>query len=247
MPIKKSAITHYILGKSAISVYNLMAFFLFVPYGLVLLSRGYPILNVSLWLVSIMALVLCINYLNFIVNKSDKALMIIGGILLTLYGLDYFQLLPVREFFGPLFHGLYQYPITVLIPLTLAAITYYINYRYLRNRIFLDASLKTKSKEAKTSDLAWTKRFGDMAPFLQLDLKMIWRNKRTKAQVVISLLFVFLWLDFLFAGRIRQYDAHAGILGHFYDGNFLDQFWTVHPSLGQLLLQYDDVPEHTLT
>lgn len=230
MPIKKSAITHYILGKSAISVYNLMAFFLFVPYGLVLLSRGYPILNVGLWLVSIMALVLCINYLNFIVNKSDKALMIIGGILLTLYGLDYFQLLPVREFFGPLFHGLYQYPITVLIPLTLAAITYYVNYRYLRNRIFLDASLKTKSKEAKTSDLAWTKRFGDMAPFLQLDLKMIWRNKRTKAQVVISLLFVFYGLIFYSQEEFANMMPMLAFLGIFMTGIFLTNFGQFIPA-----------------
>ncbi|WP_431126889.1 DUF5687 family protein [Flagellimonas flava] len=230
MPIKKSTITHYILGKSAVSVYNLMALFLFVPFGIVLLFYGYPGLNVGLWLVSIMALVLCINYLNFIVNKSDKALMIIGGILLSLYGLDYFQLLPVREFFGPLFHGLYQYPITVLIPLTLAAITYYVNYRYLRNRIFLDASLKTKSKEAKTSDLAWTKRFGDMAPFLQLDLKMIWRNKRTKAQVVISLLFVFYGLIFYSQEEFANMMPMLAFLGIFMTGIFLTNFGQFIPA-----------------
>lgn len=230
MPIKKSSITHYILGRSGVSVYNLMALFFFVPFGIVLLYKGYPALNVGLWLVSIMALVLCINYVNFIVNKSDKALMIIGGILLALYGLDYFQLLPVREFFGPVFHGLYQYPIAVVIPIALAALAYFINYRYLKHRIFLDASLKTKSKEAKTSDLAWTKRFGDMGPFLQLDLKMIWRNKRTKAQVFISLLFVFYGLIFYTQEIYANMMPMFAFLGIFMTGIFLTNFGQFVPA-----------------
>ncbi|WP_422349638.1 DUF5687 family protein [Flagellimonas sp.] len=230
LPIKKSAITHYILGRSGISAYNLMALFLFVPYAVVLLYHDYPILNVGLWLVSVMALVLCINYVNFIVNKSDKALGFIGGLILMLYGLDYFHLLPVREFFGPVFHGLYQYPIMVLAPITLAALAYWINYRHLRNRIFLDASLKTKSKEAKTSNMAWTRRFGDMGTFLQLDLKMIWRNKRTKAQVFISLLFVFYGLIF-YAQEIyaTMVPMHV-FLGIFMTGIFLTNFGQFIPA-----------------
>jgi hypothetical protein len=39
--------------------------------------------------------------------------------------------------------------------------------------------LQSKVEEANASDLSWTKRFGAIAP-LQLDLKMIWRNKRPK-------------------------------------------------------------------
>ncbi|MCL6266688.1 DUF5687 family protein [Flagellimonas myxillae] len=230
MPIKKSAITHYILGRSGISAYNLMALFLFLPFGIVLLVKGYPVLNVVVWLVSILAIVLTINYVNFIVNKNDKALAIIGSTLLTMYGLDYFGLLPVREFFGPVFHGLYQYPITVLVPITLALLAYYINYRFLRGQIFLDASLKTKTKEAKTSDLAWTRRFGDMGSFLRLDLKMIWRNKRTKAQVFISLLFVFYGLIFytqeIYANMVP---LHA-FLGIFMTGIFLTNFGQFVPA-----------------
>ena len=53
----------------------------------------------------------------------------------------------------------------------------------------MDASLKQKTEEAKTQDLTWTNRFGDIAPFLQLDLKLIWRNKRPRMTVFLSLLF----------------------------------------------------------
>ncbi len=229
-PIKKSAIAHYILGRSGFSMYNLMAPFFFLPFGIVLLFQGYPILNVIVWLLSIAAIVLCINYVNFIVNKSDKALAIIAGTIVILYGLDYFQVLPIKEFFGPIFHSLYQYPITVLVPMVLVMLVYWLNFKYLRNQIFLDASLKTKSKEAKTSDLAWTRRFGDMGPFLQLDLKMIWRNKRTKAQVFISLLFVFYGLIFYTQEIYANMMPMFAFLGIFMTGIFLSNFGQFIPA-----------------
>lgn len=229
-PIKKSTITHYILGRSGVSGYNLLALFFFIPFGIVLLFNGYPALNVLLWLVSISSIILCINYVNFLVNKSDKALGIIGGIIVVLYGFDYFQIVPVKEFFGPIFHGLYEYPITVLIPLGLAILAYALNYKLLKNKLFLDASLESKTKEVKTSNLSWTKRFGDMGTFLQLDLKMIWRNKRTKAQVFISLLFVFYGLIFytqeVYANMIPMF----AFLGIFMTGIFLSNFGQFIPA-----------------
>lgn len=83
-PIEKSAIAHYILGRSAVSIYNLLPIFFFVPFAVVLLFHGYPVLNVLLWQVSIFAIVLCMNYVNFIVNKSDGALAIIGEAIVSL-------------------------------------------------------------------------------------------------------------------------------------------------------------------
>ncbi|WP_420320966.1 DUF5687 family protein [Flagellimonas sp.] len=230
MPIKKSSIAHYILGRSSVSWYNILALFFFVPFATVLVYHGYPILNVTLWIVSIFAIVLCINYINFLVNKSDRALYIIGSIIVILYGLDYFGLLLVKDFFGPIFHGLYQYPSTVLIPVILAIIAYLVNFRFLRNKLFLDASLKAKTKAAKTSELAWTRRFGDMGTFLQLDLKMIWRNKRTKAQVFISLLFVFYGLIFYLQDVYANMVPMFAFLGIFMTGIFLTNFGQFIPA-----------------
>lgn len=190
-PVKKSTIAHYILGRSAASIYNLLTLFFIVPFAIVLLFNDYPVLNVLLWVVAIKAIVLSINYINLLVNKNDKVLVAIVSLLVLGYGLDYFGVFSIKEFFAPIFHALYAYPITVLIPIALALLMYYVNYTYLKDKIYLDAKLKAKSVEANTSDLAWTKRFGEMGSFLQLDLKMIWRNKRTKSQVYIFPYYLF--------------------------------------------------------
>jgi len=229
-PVKKSSTTHYILGRSAASIYNLLSLFFFIPFCIVLLAQGYSALNVLLWLLAICAIVLCINYINLLINKSDKALIALGTLLVVLYGLDYFGVFSVKAFFGPVFHALYAYPITVLVPLALALLVYYINYNYLQNKIYLDATLKAKTIEANTSDLAWTKRFGDLGTFLQLDLKMIWRNKRTKSQVFISLLFVFYGLIFYTQDIYAEMMPMKAFLGVFMTGIFLSNFGQFIPA-----------------
>jgi hypothetical protein len=229
-PVKKSSIAHYILGRSGASIYNLLSLFFFVPFAIVLLIQGYPALNVVLWVIAIMAIVLCVNYINLLINKNDKALIVIIGALVVGYALDYFQIFSIKAFFGPIFHALYAYPLTVLVPVLLAALIYYINFKFLNTKIYLDASLKAKSTVANTSDLAWTKKFGELGTFLQLDLKMIWRNKRTKSQVFISLLFVFYGLIFYTQDIYSDMMPMKAFLGVFMTGIFLSNFGQFIPA-----------------
>ncbi|AZQ59669.1 hypothetical protein EJ994_12940 [Maribacter sp. MJ134] len=229
-PVKKSSIAHYILGRSGASIYNLLSLFFFVPFAIVLLIQGYPALNVILWVIAIMAIVLCVNYINLLINKNDKALIVIVGALAVGYALDYFQIFSIKAFFGPIFHALYAYPLTVLVPVLLAVLIYYINFKFLNTKIYLDASLKAKSTVANTSDLAWTKKFGELGTFLQLDLKMIWRNKRTKSQVFISLLFVFYGLIFYTQDIYSDMMPMKAFLGVFMTGIFLSNFGQFIPA-----------------
>ncbi|WP_339626259.1 DUF5687 family protein [uncultured Maribacter sp.] len=229
-PVKKSTIAHYILGRSAASIYNLLTLFFVVPFAIVLLFNDYPVLNVLLWVVAVMAIVLCINYVNLLINKNEKVLIGIASILVIGYGLDHFDVFSVKELFAPVFHALYAYPVTVLIPIALAVGIYYVNYQFLKDKIYLDATLKAKSVEANTSDLTWTKRFGEMGSFLQLDLKMIWRNKRTKSQVFISLLFVFYGLVFYTVEVYSSMMPMKAFVGIFMTGIFLSNFGQFIPA-----------------
>jgi len=71
-PVKKSKITHYILAKSGFSGYNFLALFLAVPFSIVLITEGYPALNVLVWLIAVIGIVLTINYTNFIIVNEMK-------------------------------------------------------------------------------------------------------------------------------------------------------------------------------
>ncbi|MRI01054.1 hypothetical protein GH721_10985 [Kriegella sp. EG-1] len=230
LPIKKDAIVHYILGRSAFSFFNFLALFLFVPFGIVLLIKGYPALNVLVWLFAIACISQFINFLNFIINKSDKVLLGLLLVLITFYAVDYFQLYPIQELFGNIFYQLYANPIWAIIPLALAILTYAVNYRFLRNKIYLDSAVKEKIKEAETADLGWTERFGSIAPFLQLDLKLIWRNKRTKTQVFMSFIVLLYGLFFYTQDSYGSTSAMFAFAGIFITGIFMVNFGQFIPA-----------------
>ena len=71
-----------------------------------------------------------------------------------------------------------------------------------------------------------------MAPFLQLDLKLIWRNKRTKMQVWISLLFALYGLIFYTQDVYANMVVMHVFLGIFMTGIFLANF-------GQFIFAWD--------
>lgn len=230
LPVKKSSITHYILACSAVSFYNFLALFFFVPFCIVLLVQGYAALNVLVWLISVIGIVLSINYIIFLINKNDKALMALVFVLAGLYGSEYFGILPVKQYVDTIFYALFINPIYNLIPLLLAATSYYINYKYLRGKLFLDVTLKQETKLATTADLSWTERFGSIALFLRLDLKMIWRNKRTKMQVFISLGLVAYGLIFYSTGTYGPTSTIYILAGIFITGAFLSNFGQFIPA-----------------
>ncbi|MDF1518678.1 MAG: DUF5687 family protein, partial [Lutibacter sp.] len=49
IPVKRNTVIHYLLGKTVISFFNFMPIFIFLPFSIVLLSEGYPVLNVVCW------------------------------------------------------------------------------------------------------------------------------------------------------------------------------------------------------
>ncbi|WP_460220455.1 DUF5687 family protein [Psychroserpens sp. MEBiC05023] len=230
LPISRHKITNYVLTKSALSSFNVMSLFWIVPFCITLLVKDYPVANVLAWFISLISIVLTINFLNFLINKKNAYFFSILGALILAIGLEYFKIVEVSTIFGKAFNILYNNPILALIPIALLVVTYVLNYKNLRGILFLDASLKQKTEEAKTQDLAWTNRFGEMAPFLQLDLKLIWRNKRPRMTVFISILFLLYGLYFYTQDSLFKFPVVLVIAGIFITGIFLSNFGQFIPS-----------------
>lgn len=196
LPIKKSKLVHYVLGKSAFSFFNIMGLFFYIPFALVLLKEGYETTGVLAWLITMILLIQCANFLNFLINKNNIAL---GALIVLLgggYALQHFEIYDLMQLSKTLFNGVFANPITAVIPVLLLTVFYYLNYKQLRSQVYLDAAVKEKVEEAKTANLSWVERFGDVAPFIKNDMRLIWRNKRTKSVFLMSFIFLFYGLIF---------------------------------------------------
>ncbi len=195
LPVKKSKVVNYVLGKSLLSFYNLLPILIFVPFAVFnVYKQAHTPVEMLAWAVSIISLSLCVNYGNFIIKKKFtenlKALIPLVAVIVILAVLDYLEIFQIGEWFGYGLDMIVQIPYLVLLPLLALFALYFWNKVHLEKRFYLDSGLKGKKQTAQTQDFGWTRRFGSIAPFLQQDLKLIWRNKRPRTTVFISFIFL---------------------------------------------------------
>ena len=116
--------------------------------------------------------------------------------LVTLVGLQNFEIVDVASLGGQFFDTIYATPHYCLISVLLVVALYRLNFKQLRNQVYLDEAIASKVEEAKSVDLSWTDRLGDVAPFIKNDIRLIWRNKRTKTVFLMSFLLLLYGLIF---------------------------------------------------
>lgn len=196
LPIKKSTLVHYVLGKSSGSGFNILGLFFYIPFSIVLIKEGYSVAGVLGWLFTMFLIIQSANFLNFLINKNNIALGSIVTILVGLIAIQKFEIFDVVGFGGQIFDAIYANPIYSLIGIIVLVGLYYLNYKQLRNLVYLDEAVTKKVKEAQSADLSWADKFGDVAPFIKNDIRLIWRNKRTKTVFLMSFLFLFYGLIF---------------------------------------------------
>jgi len=220
LPIQKNKLVHYVLGKSSFSFFNILGLFFYIPFAVVLIKEGYDTNGVLGWLATMILIIQSANFLNFLINKNNKALIIIGTLLLGLISLQNFGIANVVGFGGSIFDFIYQNPIYSLIGVIILAILYQLNYKQLRNQVYLDGAVATKVEEANTVDLSWANKLGDVAPFIKNDIRLIWRNKRTKTVFLMSFLFLFYGLFFYTQETYQKMPAMLMFASLFITGGF---------------------------
>jgi len=196
LPIKKSKLVHYILRKSALSFFNLLPMVIVIPFGLMLIKNGSDAVGILAWLFSILCVTLFLNYTNFLINKKNNAFIILVVLLAVLIALKQFLIFDVSPLFGNVFNAIVKQPFLAIIPLIAMLGSYFINYKNLIANLYLDQAVSKKVTKVNASDLSWANRFGEVAPFIKNDIRLIWRNKRPKMVFLMSFIFLFYGLFF---------------------------------------------------
>ncbi len=191
LPIKKEKLVHFVLRKSAFSFFNFMPLFFYVPFSMVLIGQGYDALGVLGWLLFMVALVLSANYINFLINKNNYALGVMIATLAALFFINKYEIFSITDFFAPVFQSVYNNPLLSFLGVFLLVGVYFLNFKFLRSKVYLDDAVKSKEEVANSADLSFIDSLGDVAPFIKNDIRQIWRNKRTKTVFFMSFLFLF--------------------------------------------------------
>lgn len=220
LPIKKDKLVHYVLGKSAFSGFNFLSLFFYVPFAIVLIGQDYSVTGVLGWLFAMFFIIQSVNFLNFLINKNNKVFAIIATLLAGLLALQRFTSFDISQYSKVIFNSIVANPSLSIIPFIIAIVLYYVNFNMLRKRVYLDDVVAVKVEEAKTADLSWTEKLGDVAPFIKNDIRLIWRNKRTKTVFLMSFLFLFYGLVFFTQETYQKMPAMLMFASLFITGGF---------------------------
>ena len=235
LPIKKRKVVNFVLLKSLYSFFNFLPLLIIIPFGIYnIYKQTFSTGAVIAWMVAMIGLTLSVNYANFIIKKNFtdniKALIPVVVGIAVIAILDYYKIFESSGWFGKGLNEILEFPILAIIPILLVIFLYKWNQKDLESKFYLDASLKDEVKDANTSEFLWTRRFGDIAPYLQLDLKMIWRNKRPKTTVYISILFLAYGLVFYGNDSYQEMPAFFVFVGIFITGIFMINFGQFIPA-----------------
>ena len=231
LPIKKTTIVNFALGKTVLSFFNTLHAFFFVPFSIVLLLEGYNPIGVILWHLSIICLIYINNFLNILLNNKDNLFLVFLVIILAFGGCQYYEVFDVTQYVAPFFDGIYSTQWLFMAPVLALISIYYFTFNYFKKDLYLDAGLSNKEEIATTEHLTWLNQFGTLGTFLKNDIKLIKRNKRSKTTIFMSVLFLFYGLLF-FSGGIETYNTPIMHLfaGIFVSGGFLFTFGQFVPS-----------------
>lgn len=230
LPIKRSTIVHYSLGKTVISFFNILHAFFFIPFTIVLLAQGYGYQAV-LWFIGMTALIYANNFINVLANNKDAVFYSVLAILVGLAALQYYDVFDFTAYSKVFFQGMYDTNYLFLIPVILVVAAYYFSFKYFESKLNLDDGLAKKRDMAKTENFTWLNQFGTLGTFLKNDIRLLKRNKRSKTTLIMSTVFIFYGLLF-FTHAIEAYDnpAMKVFAGIFVSGGFLFTFGQFVPS-----------------
>ena len=234
-PIKKSSIYHYILQKTALHWINLITLLGVVSY---LISSSFSpeykisVLNHGLVMVGLLYFS---NYAAFLVDKHLNVNKVITGsiilLLLILNFLDIRGIIPLGLIFEFIFIQLTANLATAFVPIIAMIITYYACHNILKKVAYLEDEISetTISKDYLRPGIF--SRFGRSGELMEMEFKLIMRNKRSRNLMYFSSLTFFIPFISIFD---KNYDSFAWFifLAIFTTGGFA-------LSYGQLLLSWN--------
>ncbi|MES2108916.1 MAG: DUF5687 family protein [Bacteroidota bacterium] len=202
LPVKRNSLVRYLAFTALFSVFNLWPFLLFVPFVFKVIAPVSGGLVTLAFVVSIAGLTVFNNYLALYIKRKANLngwVFLIAAAAVILIGLSDFMwhLFSIRNFSYLFFGGLIHHPVLAIAPLLLGVAMYYLNFLYLKDNLYLEELGSRKASKYKNStDYPLLNIFGNIGDLVGNEIKLIFRNKRSRSAFIMGLFIMFYGLMF---------------------------------------------------
>lgn len=212
LPIGKKKLLNFLLSKSIFNGFNLIWLFAIVPFALITVTRFYGITGVIGYCFGFWLLALLNNYWYQICRTllNEKIVFILLPILFyALLGTVEFTLgNPVSTFTMNLGEAFILGNIGSYLGVIAAiAILWIINRHIMMHYLYAELSKVNDTKVKHISEYKFLERYGEIGEYFRLELKLLFRNKRSKSMFRMSCILIILLTAMLFT------DSYEGAFG----------------------------------
>jgi len=226
LPVRKSAIAHYVSAKSIFGIGNYLSWLVFIPFAIKMIAPRYSMGTAWLWILGMIFLVFANNFLaTYVKRQLAHKPWVVGMFVLVLIGLgamDHFGIFSLSDVSGSLMGGILNKPYLLIIPLAAATLAYLVNYFFLLGRLYPDeVNVKKKSKADSVGEMRYLKSIGLTGHLISLDLRLMWRHKRTRATFYLSPIFLLYGLMLYRENEFQSAGASLIFIGIFMTGGIM--------------------------
>jgi hypothetical protein len=190
-PIKKSRLMHFLLSKSLWSFFPIIPLLLVIPFAIKILPDHYAPLNIVFWSIGLFVFFNAISYFALYLkrkihfNPGIIAIVIVCFIIIILLERD--QLISISSISAKLFSTPLEAPIFNCVGVAVFILAYFINYQYLRNHTYAEEFLAKQRARKTQTTYGYLAKMGTFGELVALELKLIFRNRRIRSTVFLSI------------------------------------------------------------
>lgn len=228
LPIKRSTLVNYVLLTPLLNPFNYISLLFFVPVSISIISKSYGVWGTCQFIfMNIFMIWFNVLFATWLKRKYESTLwgtlfimLIAGGLFL----LEYFKVFSLFDISKISLHFLLSKNFGIALILIFPLIAFALNKQYFNKNYYTEKfTRKVLSTRSRTGSNAFFERFGKVGEIIMLMIKLVWRNKRTKSTLTVSLLF----LLYGFLGYSGLYDDSKGFMyfvAMIVAGNFMLMF-----------------------
>ena len=192
LPIKRTAIVNYLLFTPLLNPINYILFFTIIPFAIRSVSVDYDGFTAFCFVLNFFFIV-CFNSLmaSFIKRKFGSNFWGFLGVIVffgAIVALEFFNIFSLFSVSETIFNFIILKPYGLAVPFFVIFLAYWLN-RWFFSRNFYAETFEKQVKTEKhynKSNLSFLNRFGIIGEIMALELKLVWRHKRTKNLIYMT-------------------------------------------------------------
>ncbi|HLT73791.1 MAG TPA: DUF5687 family protein [Ohtaekwangia sp.] len=191
LPVKRSTIVHYLLGRSVFSVMNIFVLLLFGPMSIIVIGQEHGALVGFSWIAGLWFLSLTVHFLVVLYKvKLDDTfigILVVVGVFALFAAADYYNWFNLTTVSAYVFSGSTSGPLFLLATLAIAAVGYLANYRVFREGLYPEEIGPKDKSQFNAPELGFLRRLGLTGEWISVETRLILRNKRPRTMFFLSI------------------------------------------------------------